>query len=135
MKKADLIKFISNTNKSNITEKMLAVPSHIYDVYILVENLEYDLRQKQNELTTIESKFFRDISTTYKNVKTMTSTTISHHINCKPEVITKKQEIVEAQKKLGLVKAKLKALSIFSEMLTNVGHNYRMEKKTINKGV
>jgi hypothetical protein len=135
VKKEDLKKFISNTNKSNISDKMLAIPSHFYDLLYNAELLENQLRNQQQELDIVESKRYRDISTTYKNVKSMTATVIGHHINSTPEVISRKKEIVELQKKLGLVKAKLKALTLFSEMLTNVGHQYRSEQKTIKKGV
>jgi hypothetical protein len=135
VKKEDLKKFISNTNKSNITNKMLDLPSHAYDLMCNIEILEDQLRNKNHELDVIESKRYRDISTTYKNVKSMTATVIGHHINSTPEVISRKKEIIELSKKLGLVKAKLKAITLFAEMLTNVGHQYRTEQKTIKKGV
>lgn len=135
MKKEELKKFISNVSKSNITEKMLELPSHFYDMSIQIELLENELLVKENKLDVLVSKTYRNIGITYKNVKSVTPTMINHQVNCNEDIIASRVETAELKKKIGILKVKLKTLNLFSEVLTNVGHNYRNERQTIKKGV
>lgn len=135
MKREELKEFISNTDKKNITEKMLSIASYFSDLSYLLEELEHKQREDDHELDVLKSKIYRDLSVTYKNIKTMTPTAINHQINCKQDVIDKTKEINNNIKKINIAKIKIKTLIIFSENLTNVGHNFRSEMKTIKKGV
>lgn len=135
MKKEDLQKFITGADKTNITEKMLALPSYFFDMVYEIELLENEYRVQDHALEVAKSKIYRSLSITYKNVKSVTPTTLNHHINCEPDIVTKTQSLLVLAKRIGVLKAKVKTINIFSEMLTNVGHNFRKERENTKKGV
>jgi hypothetical protein len=121
--------FISSLTKQNIEDKMRKVPALYYNVAIKLEILENELLVKKNNLEQLESKYFRNISLTYRNVKTITPTRISHEINCKADIKKLKEEIIAIRKAIGFGKRKLETLNLMSTIIKNTGYSYRVEKK------
>ena len=114
---------------------MLAISSHFFDMSFELEILQNKFLSAEHDLDVMKSKLYRDISVTYKNVKSMTPTVINHQIICREPVIEKTKELNELSKKIGILKVKIRTINLFSEILTNVGHNFRSEKSNIKKGV
>lgn len=121
-----------NLDKSNVNSKLSKQASVIFDVGYKIEVLTDELSRLDLKIELTESRLYRNATLKYKDLKNITSTKISHDINCNEEMIELKNKRLELAKALGIAKLQWKVLDKFTDLLINFSHNVREERKATN---
>lgn len=128
--KIDRFKKYLKIDNSNINDEMSKLPMLIYNYGLKSKIVKDKLEDLELELEVKESTIAAQSRVKYKNAKNLLSEThIKDLVKSNPQLIEIKEEIKDLNKTYRLVKLKISSLKVKSEMLVNIGHNIREEKK------
>ena len=120
---------ISSLTRQELNKKLKKLPSLLYyygDQHITVE---YKLDEIELKLESVEAKLSARVRT--RNAKkNLSETHIKAIVNATEEVSKIKQQKKDIVNTLRQLKLKLKSLNMMKDVIENIGHNIRNEKKT-----
>lgn len=130
--KEEFQNFLNNIDKSNVHEKMLKIPSMVFDHGYHVEKLSYKLDIKQNELDEISASvsIMKREKAERMGIKAPSETSIKDHVTFHKDVKAIKKEIADIKFQLKQAKLYIETLKSAREMLPNAAHNYREERRS-----
>lgn len=135
-KTAKTFKSYLQIDKGNLNDSMTTLATTIYDFGLRQSKLTDELMKLELQLEIKEAKLsgLKRAALTNVNKKyTPTETTIKDQVKYHPEIIELKEAIIEKKRLVGLAKLKNKTLYVKKDMIENISHNIREEKKSSKK--
>ena len=120
-------------DKSNLNGSMANMATRIYDFGLRQAKLEDELLKLELKLEIVEAKISGTKRVALTNVnkrKAPTETTVKDQVKYHPETIELKEKIIDVRYLLKLAKLKSRTLFVKKDMLENIAHNVREEKRS-----
>ena len=130
--KSEFKDFLSDINRENINNKMLMLPSFVFEHAANYADLSHAYKEKKDALDVIVSTLATRIrvSLERQGKSGVTETRVKDIVAISEEVINAKKDLLLAEKRIKRAKAYLEALKTAREVLPNVSNNFREERKT-----
>jgi len=126
-------------DKGNLNSEMGNIPVLIYDYGLKQAKIEDEINRVSSKLEITEAKIAANKRVNLTNVNKgntrakFTEKTITDQVKIHPEVIEIKEQLIELRKVQLLAKLKVRSLVAKKEMIENIAHNIREEKRSSKK--
>ncbi len=135
MNKEEFKEFLGDIDKSNINQKMLEIPSLVFEHSYNYSNIIYNLKELEAELEEKVLKLSISVRRQLQSTgqKNYTESKIKELVMSDENVLELKEAIRDKELKVKRSKAYLEALKTARELLPNVSNNYREERRSTEK--